>query len=175
MINLNLETQNFTVMHQTPAFEIRHYPAYTTAKINAQLKSFRELGNSGYSILAKYIFGDNASKLKLSVVSPVRMDINDSMSTMSFVMPSNYNKENLPIPNDRAISIDSSDEEYVAAIQFDGFACDDSIQSNSKKLEEALNLNDISYSGHFIFLGYNPSYQLIGRKNEVIVRVNWVK
>ena len=58
MINLNLETQNFTVMHQTPAFEIRHYPAYTTAKINAQLKSFRELGNSGYSILAKYIFGD---------------------------------------------------------------------------------------------------------------------
>jgi len=35
-----------------------------------------------------------------------------------------------------------------------------------------LQASKISYHGHFRFLGYNPPFQLFGRKNEIIVSVD---
>jgi hypothetical protein len=61
----------------------------------------------------------------------------------------------------------------VAVLKFGGFASDEVIQSNLEKLEKALKLNIISYYGKFHYLGYNNAYQLFGRKNEIIICVNW--
>jgi len=47
------------------------------------------------------------------MTSPVQMDINDSVSTMSFVMPSAYKRENLPKPNDPGVQIKNTPDEYV--------------------------------------------------------------
>jgi hypothetical protein len=33
----------------------------------------------------------------------------------------------------------------------------------------------ISYYGNFRFLGYNPPYQFIGRRNEIIMSVNYTE
>lgn len=107
------------------------------------------------------------------MTSPVHMDINDSISTMSFVMPSNYNETNLPKPKNSEVIISTSAEEYVAAITFGGYASETDIKEYSKKLEEALKKASISYYGHFRFLGYTAPYQFINRKNEVIISVNW--
>jgi len=92
---------------------------------------------------------------------------------MSFVMPANYTKENLPLPNDPSVKINRTSDEYVAAIKFAGFASEKDIKFYTKKLEKALIAKGISYYGHFRFLGYNPPYQLVGRKNEIIISVNW--
>ena len=92
---------------------------------------------------------------------------------MSFVMPGSYNKYNLPKPIDPAIIIQESPEEYVAVLSFGGFASDKDIQVNADKLENILIKNGINYYGNFRFLGYNPPYQLFGRKNEIIVAINW--
>jgi hypothetical protein len=32
---------------------------------------------------------------------------------------------------------------------------------------------NITSYGHYRFLGYNPPYQLFGRRNEIIVSVEW--
>lgn len=40
-------------------------------------------------------------------------------------------------------------------------------------LERLLFEKGIEYYGNFRYLGYNPPYQLIGRKNEIIVSVKW--
>ena len=107
------------------------------------------------------------------MTSPVHMDIGDSASSMSFVMPSNYNKDNLPLPNNSDVTIKTSDEEYVAAIRFGGFASNDNIKKYTTMLENALKKHHLSYYGNFRFLGYNPPYQLFGRRNEIIVTLNW--
>jgi hypothetical protein len=68
-----------------------------------------------------------------------------------------------------------SNEEYVAVISFGGFASDEDIQSYTEALKEILIKNNISYLGSFKYLGYNPPYQLVDRRNEIVVRIQWDK
>jgi hypothetical protein len=64
------------------------------------------------------------------------------------------------------------EQEYVAVIQFGGFANTSSINKHKAQLKQLLDKRGISYFGNFRFLGYNPPYQLFGRRNEVIVSLN---
>jgi hypothetical protein len=101
------------------------------------------------------------------------MNINDTASSMSFVMPSNYNTENLPKPNDPNVRIQKTADEYVAVIRFGGYASDKDLAFYSAKLQEILKEKGIAWYGNFRFLGYNPPYQFIDRRNEIIVSVKW--
>ena len=143
------------------------------AVITSSAKSYKELGNSGFRKLAGYIFGGNDANKQIAMTSPVHMDIADTASSMSFVMPATFNKDNLPKPNDANVVIKTTDNEYVAAIKFNGFASDKDIKSHTEKLEKALKAANISYYGNFRYLGYNPPYQVIDRRNEIIFSVNW--
>jgi hypothetical protein len=167
------ETQAYKVVLTKDNFEIRFYPTATMATITSSAKSYKELGSSGFRKLAGYIFGGNEGDTKISMTTPVRMDINDSISTMSFVMPSKYNSENLPKPNDRQVMIKTMPDEYVAAIKFGGYASDEDVKTNTEKLIKALNKNSIAFYGNFRLLAYNAPYQVLNRKNEIIVNVNW--
>ncbi len=166
--------QPYQVEWRMKDFEIRFYPSSTMATITSSAKSYKELGSSGFKKLAGYIFGGNETQQKIAMTSPVHMTINDSASTMSFVMPTQFNKENLPQPNDNSVVIKTTSDEYVAAMTFGGFASDADIKRNTEKFENALKTASITYHGNFRYLGYNPPYQLFGRRNEIIVGVNWV-
>jgi hypothetical protein len=170
---ITTETQTFRIIKTERDFEIRVYPAAIIATISMEAKTYKELSSTGFKKLSSYIFGSNESKKSIGMTSPVYMDINDSLSSMSFVMPANYSTYNLPKPNDSAISISTTNEEYVAAFSFGGYANDDKIKLNANKLASALKANGVDYYGNFRFLGYNPPYQFWGRKNEIIVNIHW--
>ncbi len=167
------ETQSYKIIKVENEFEIRHYPSATMAMITSSAQSFKDLGSTGFTKLAGYIFGGNKDKTQIAMTTPVHMDIGDSISSMSFVMPSNYNTDNLPLPDNPEVTLTTTPEEYVAAIRFDGFASDDDIKKHTAMLESSLKLHHISYYGHFRYLGYNPPYQLFGRRNEIIVALHW--
>ena len=166
------ETQLYKVIKVEEDFEIRFYPSTTMAVITSSAKTYKELGSSGFTKLAGYIFGGNNEKKQIAMTSPVHMDIADSSSSMSFVMPANYNKDNLPIPNNAEVKIHTSPDEYVAAITFGGFASQEAIKKHTDILENALKEKRISYYGNFRYLGYNPPFQLLGRRNEIIVAID---
>jgi len=168
------ETQAYKVIQIEKEFEIRHYPSATMALVTSSLKSYRELGNTGFRKLAGYIFGGNKENKKIAMTSPVHMEISDTVSSMSFVMPTNYNKDNLPQPNNSEIKIKVSEPEYVAALQFGGFATTSRIEKHKAQLKKLLEDKGISYYGNFRYLGYNPPFQLFGRRNEVIVAIHYV-
>ena len=169
------ETQAYKIIKTEKDFEIRLYPPATMASVSMNAKTYKELSSSGFRTLASFIFGGNTDNKNIAMTTPVHMDINDSLSSMSFVMPSDYNKDNLPKPNDSSIIIKTTKEEYVAVIQFGGYANDEDIKKYASKLEAALKANGIEYFGNFRFLGYNAPYQFLGRKNEIIVNVVWKK
>ncbi len=169
------EEQKHSIVRKYKDFEIRFYPSSTIATINSNAKTYRDLSGPGFQKLAGYIFGGNEAKTKISMTTPVQMDINDSVSTMSFVMPSEYSKENLPKPNDPGVRIISTKDEYVAAIRFSGYASDEDLKLYSEKLQNLLKENGIITFGNYRFLGYNAPYQFIGRRNEIIVSVEWGK
>ena len=169
------ETQSYEIIKKEKDFEIRLYPSATMATISMDVKSYKELSSSGFRKLAGFIFGGNKEKANIAMTTPVHMDINTEKSSMSFVMPSSYNKDNLPAPDDSSVKIETTAQEYVAAVQFGGFANDADIKKYAEKLENALKENNIKYTGNFRFLGYNAPWQIIDRKNEVIVTVIWEK
>jgi hypothetical protein len=169
----SIEKQKYRLVHSEQEYEIRHYPPAMLATVYSSANSYRQISTSGFRTLAGFIFGGNASNTKIAMTSPVHMDINDSSSSMSFVMPSGYDEQSLPRPNDSRVKLEKSQAEYVAVLRFGGYANDQKIARYSEKLRKALERKGISYSGNFRFLGYNPPYQFIGRKNEIIVSVDW--
>ena len=175
MSSKKTEEQKYTVILKDGDFEVRFYPSTTIAKINSSAKTYKELSGPGFRKLAGYIFGGNDENKSISMTSPVHMNINDSISSMSFVMPSTYSKENLPKPNDSTIVIEKTPDEYAAVLLFSGFASDKDLQIYSQKLLDILSEKGIKPYGNTRFLGYNPPYQLLARRNEIIVSINWNK
>ena len=167
------EQQKFRLVQKDKDIEIRFYPASTFATIQSNAKTYRDLSYPGFRKLAGYIFGGNESNTQISMTSPVHMDVSDSVSTMSFVMPSSYNSSNLPKPKDSNVRIVTNPDEYVAVIRFGGYTNDKKLKYYSEKLKNILIKKGIKSVGHYRFLGYNPPYQLFGRRNEVIVSVEW--
>ncbi len=167
------ETQPYQVIKTEKEYEIRLYPAATMATITMDAKTYKELSYSGFRKLASYIFGGNEANKSIAMTSPVHMDINDTLSSMSFVMPADYNRDNLPKPNDSSITINTTSDEYVAVTNFGGYASDEKIKKYAALLESALKANGIEYFGNFRFLGYNAPFQFWGRKNEIIVNIKW--
>ena len=169
------EEQKYSVLQKDKDFEIRFYPAATFATIESKANNYRDLSSPGFRKLAGFIFGNNESSVHISMTSPVHMDVNETLSTMSFVMPSAYNKTNLPTPKDSSVKINEVSEDYAAVIRFGGYVNDEKMKFYSDKLRSILLEKGIKTIGNFRFLGYNPPFQFISRRNEIIVSIEWNK
>jgi len=167
------EKQKFRVILKEDRFEIRFYPSATMATIYSNATDYKGLASSGFRKLARYIFGGNEQKQSISMTAPVRMNMTEKGSSMSFVMPEKYNNNELPTPNDKSIDIQQSKPVYVASISFSGYATDVKIKSNKEQLEQMLKDKNIKVVGEYSFLGYNAPYEFIGRTNEIIIPIEW--
>lgn len=167
------EQQKYRVIRKEKGFEIRYYPPALMATVKSSAKNYKELSYGGFRKLAGYIFGGNETGEKIAMTSPVHMDMEGTQSTMSFVMPEGYTMDKLPKPKNADVQVHETQGEYVAAITFGGFANDGRINKQSEKLKSGLDQAGIRISGPFRFLGYNPPYQLFGRRNDIIVRVEF--
>jgi SOUL heme-binding protein len=165
------DTQPYKIIRVEMDFEIRFYPAATMAVVSSKVRTYKELGSSGFRKLAGFIFGGNEENKKIAMTSPVHMDFGDSVSTMAFVLPVGYHEGNVPKPNDPGIAIKTSEAEYLAVNTFSGFASDQKITEHIAILEKALRERGLAHYGNFRFLGYNPPWQIFGRRNEVVVAI----
>ena len=168
-----IEKQKYRVVKKDKEFEIRFYPPAIFATTRSVAKSYRELGSSGFRKIAGYIFGNNETSAKIAMTAPVHMDINEKGSSMSFVMPSEYTLDKLPRPADARVELHESPAVYMAAIEFSGYANDQKIKQYADQLSQILNKNGIKPTGNPTYLGYNAPYELIGRKNEVVIPIEW--
>ena len=173
MASTKTERQKYKLINKQKGYEIRYYPSATLATVHSTSSSYRTLAYSGFRKLAGFIFGGNETNTSIAMTSPVHIDINDSGSSMSFVLPSSYTGKIIPRPNDPGVIVEQTDSEYIAAIRFRGYASNRDIKKYSEKLGKLLEENGVDYFGNFRYLGYNPPYQFIGRRNEVIVSIDF--
>jgi len=155
------------------ALEIRYYPEAMMATIYSNGSNYKGVASSGFRKLAGFIFGGNEQSQSIAMTAPVRMNISDKGSEMSFVMPEKYNESNLPKPQDKSIHIHKSSAQYVAVIDFGGYATDEKINLYKQQLTQVLEKRNIKITGDYTFLGYNAPYQFVGRTNEIIIPVAW--
>jgi hypothetical protein len=166
----NIETYAFTIIDSYETIEIRQYEASLFTSVQMPSNNYRKTSSKGFSVLAGYIFGGNDKEEKIAMTSPVTMSLKDS-TTMMFLVPKKYTRDNLPVPNDSSIEFKDVPEKKVAAISFGGWANDSKIASFKKKLIDVLESKGIQYTDNFYFLGYNAPMEVFNRKNEIIVEL----
>jgi len=166
----NIKTYAFTIIDSYETIEIRQYEASLFTSVQIPSNNYRKTSSKGFSVLAGYIFGGNDKEEKIAMTSPVTMSLKDS-TTMLFLVPKKYTRDNLPVPNDSSIEFKDVPEKKVAAISFGGWANDSKIASFKKKLIDVLNSKGIKYTDNFYFLGYNAPMEVFNRKNEIIVEL----
>lgn len=166
----NIETYAFTIIDSYETIEIRQYEASLFTSVQMSSNNYRKTSSKGFSVLAGYIFGGNDKEEKIAMTSPVAMSLKDS-TTMLFLVPKKYTRDNLPVPNDSRIEFKDIPEKRVGAISFGGWANDSKIASFKKKLIDVLNSKGIKYTDNFYFLGYNAPIEVFNRKNEIIVEL----
>jgi len=169
----SIETQKYRVVKKEEGFEIRFYPKATFATIRSTGTNYKQVASSGFRKLVGYIFGGNDQNKSIAMTAPVRMEMSEKGSAMSFVMPEKYDMASLPKPKDATVEIKQSSEVYAAVIAFGGYANDEKINDYTNKLVALLQKKNIKIIGGFNFLGYNAPYEFIGRKNEISIPIEW--
>jgi hypothetical protein len=167
--NAKLERQAYRLISKEGDFELRDYPSAVMATVRSPRTGEERSASPNFRRLANYIFGGNASSSQIAMTAPVHMRSDEKENTMQFVMPSKYTIDELPKPLDPSISFSLSDSGHYAAIIFGGFATENRIREKEQQLTAWMKEKGMEPTGPFEVLGYNPPYELVGRRNEVIV------
>ena len=166
----NIETYPYVVKKKYKQFEIRSYETTLFTSVTLSTKGYKNSSSKGFSILAGYIFGNNERSEKIAMTSPVSMSLEDS-TTMMFMVPKKLKKDMLPKPNQTGIEFKQEPAKTLAAIRFSGWANDTKIEKYKQHLKAALDAEGIKYTNQFYFFGYNAPFEILNRKNEIIVEL----
>ena len=146
--------------------EIRAYAPRVMA-----VTGMNEDSDSGFRVLAGYIFGGNAEEQKIAMTAPVQQSMAGEKE-MAFMIPAEYALEDLPEPEDQRVSFREAPAYTAAVIQFSGWASAEKADENWQQLRQFLIAEGIDITGEPTLNQYNPPWTLpFMRRNEIIVPV----
>ncbi len=168
-----VEKVKYSIIKKMPNFEIRKYPELILAIAKGE-------NDIPFVVLFNYISGNNKVQEKIKMTAPVINSKKIEMTTpvinqekyMAFVMPSKYNKNNIPIPLNNKVKIKFEPEKKLAVIRFSGYSTKNKIKKYKEKLFLELEKNNIKIISEPMLLRYNsPFAPPFIRRNEVGVEV----
>jgi hypothetical protein len=185
----NYETPKYEVILKEGNKEIRYYQSYIVAKTTVK-GEFKEAQGAAFRILAGYIFGDNEKKQKIAMTAPVEQKSSgqseklqmtapviqspsDEGWVMTFMMPSAYKMEDLPIPKDKRVSFETVPERYTAALRYTWLGNKSRNERKANELQEWLmGLKGYQPISSPRYAGYDPPWTLpFFRRNEMMIDI----
>ncbi|MFC1534615.1 heme-binding protein [Thermodesulfobacteriota bacterium] len=185
----NYETPKYEVISKEGNKEIRYYQSYIVAKTTVK-GEFKEAQGNAFRILAGYIFGDNEKKQeiamtapvvqkpiaegeKIPMTAPVIQSPSEEGWVMTFMMPSAYKMEDLPIPKDKRISFATVPAKYNAALRYTWFGRKSRNDRKAKELQEWLTgIKEYEPMSSSVYAGYDPPWTLpFFRRNEMMIEI----
>jgi hypothetical protein len=113
------ESAPYTVVRRDGDFELRDYPSLTLVET-----PMGESGSGGtdgsFNRLFRYITGNNESKQKIAMTTPVFMSGNETNRTMAFVMHSGDKAVQIPKPTDGQVAVRRIEGGRFAVLRFSG-------------------------------------------------------
>ena len=172
--NSLLETPKYKLIKKFKSFEIREYETMIIARTLVS-SDYSEAASMGFRRVANYIFGDNDKDMKIAMTAPVLLnspvDAEDEYE-ISFMMPSLYNKENLPSPNSSNVEIIDRNLGLIACISFGGWATKSKVEKYHQRLDDWIKSEGVQAVGKFYVAQYNSPWALPPfRHNEILVRI----
>lgn len=181
----NVETPSYKVIQSKGKIEIREFDPMVIAEVQVVGRR-KDAISSGFKLLADYIFGNNISQenidttatiqrpasKKIAMTAPVQQQLANNSWLVSFVMPSEYNLEDLPKPKNVEVKLKNVPVKRFVTIQFSGTSSDENLAKHKKLLVEFIKTNSISVTGTSKYAFYNPPWTLpLMRRNEVMFEV----
>ena len=169
-ITMANEEAPYNIVHKNDIYEIRQYSDRLAVQVinKGDNNSFRKLFN--------YISGSNNTSEKIAMTIPVTQTKKDGEMYMQFYLPSKFNRETTPIPNNPDLEITTIPEGYFAVINFSGRSSDKNFDKHNKILKQKLLEDNISIKGFPIRATYNSPFTLPPlRRNESMFSIDWKK
>ena len=170
-----IEEPKFKILVDEGELEIRSYDEYVVAETNVE-GSFDTASRKGFRRVAGYIFGENKNSIgqseKIQMTAPVTVKPDNEGWVLHFVMPSNYDMSQLPMPNNNSILLKKIEAHLAAVVTFSGFTTDAKIQDKTEELKVWLEKKEFKIAGPQQIARYNDPFTLPWlRRNEIIFKV----
>ena len=182
-----IEEATYKVVKKDNKFEIRDYAPHILAEtvVDGDLE---EAGNKAFSRLFRYISGDNRSRDKVAMTTPVSQEPMGEKITMtapvgqqrvqerwavSFMMPALYTLETLPEPDDPTVRLRQVPARRIAAVRYSGFWSETGYRRYKLALESWIHEKGLTIVGDPIWARYNPPFTpWFLRRNEILIPVD---
>lgn len=150
------------------AREIRSYGARIVAEVTVR-GDRRAAVNTGFRLLAGYIFGANAGGEKIAMTVPVdQADRGEGLWTVRFTMPAAFTAETLPAPQDPRIRLVPVGPARMAVEGFSGIPEDDDMAARAAALAAWAGAQGLRVEGGPVYSFYDaPWTPGAMRRNEV--------
>lgn len=188
-----IEEPRYELVRAYAEFELRRYEPFLVAETEVA-GNFDEVGNKAFRILAAYIFGENESSAKMEMTAPVnqrsaaaagekmamtapvaqrKKDIDGSDSyIISFVMPSGYTLDSLPVPLDPRVRVREEPGKLLAVRSYRGRWTEENYRENESRLLAAVERAGLTPVAAPVYARYNSPFSLpLIRRNETMVEV----
>ena len=181
-----IETPQYEVLDKNGRIELRRYNGYITASVVIKANSYNSAANKAFRTLADYIFGNNTKQTKIAMTAPVvsqkpitsekiamtapvtASKLNSQTYVISFSMPSSYSMDDLPLPNNKGVSIKKTPTHEAVVIRFSGYTTEAKIEKMTKKLKEWASQKQLNLYSEPTVLRYDPPWKPgFIRRNEV--------
>jgi len=160
----------YEILEKEGDFELRRYEPIFEAR-TMTVNQWQDGSSQGFRVLANYIFGGNETGQQISMTTPVKTMVKNDSMMMAFSMPPSISPENAPKPSSSKVNFVVIPERKVASITFGGFANQEEMEKKEKQLRTWISKKGLTILGPAEYLRYNPPYQLVGRKNEVVIPI----
>lgn len=163
------ETAKYSVMKkETKRIELRQYPTFYVAKTTTKLD---RRYSGGFNQVFGYISGENETREKISMTTPVITTTTDDSLTTGFVIPSKFSK-NAPKPSNDRVTLSEIKEGIYIAIRFSGNWKKERFEKEDQKLKEFIDSKNYKIVSERFLLRYQPPF-IPGflKRNEVMYRI----
>lgn len=164
------KTLSYAVVKSLDSYEIRKYQPFFIVSVETD----KMIGSEGFRRLFNYISGENKKSQEIPMTAPVLNKISKKNSSMAFVMPEEFSKDNIPEPLQEELSIKEMPSGYYAVLSFKGFNNLSKIKEKSKTLENLLKKDNLVIKSEFYLGRFDPPFTLPPlRRNEILVKIEY--
>lgn len=182
-----IEEAEYRVVEKDGAIEIRDYAPSIVAEVTVEGK-FEKAGNAAFRPLFRYIDGNNQARQeiamtapvgqtresqKIAMTAPVSQSENERGWTVSFMMPSDFTMDTLPVPDDPRVELREVPAFRAAVIRYSGTWSEKRYQAHLDELADWLKNRGVQPAGEPVWARYNaPFTPWFMRRNEILIPIS---
>lgn len=167
--------------------ELREYEPSIVAETSVE-SDFEDASNKAFRILFRYIDGENEARGKIAMTAPVSQEQNSQKIAMtapvaqqqsanewvvSFMMPSTFTMETIPVPTNPAVKLRALPAWRAAAIRYSGVWSEKNYKQHLDQLRNWMDARNLEAAGPPVWARYNaPFVPWFMRRNEILIPID---